>query len=477
MLLNRRIFVTFAAALGISVPAALLAQAPAAPSAADKEKAGLAAGIEAVVYGYPLVIMDVTKDKTTNYAGPVAFGGPLNQFANVRAFPDASFKDVVRANVDTLYSSAFLDLGPEPIVMSVPDTGGRYYLMPMMDAWTNVFASPGKRTTGTKAGNFAITGPGWKGALPAGVTEVKSPTNMVWIIGRTQTNGPQDYAAVHKIQDGFKLVPLSKFGKPYTPPPGKVDSSIDMKTPPVEQVARMTTEQFFNRLAMLMQDNPPPASEAPILAKLAKIGIVPGRKFDLSKLDPAVAKGLSQSLPAALSKLSEASSKTGAPVNGWRVPPMILGRYGSEYGVRAVVALVGLGANLPEDAVYPSVYVDADGKPLDAANRYVIHFAKDQTPPVHAFWSITMYDPHSFFVPNSINRYAVSSWMPLVKNADGSLDIYVQATSPGKDKEANWLPAPASGAFNMTMRMYWPHEKAPSIIDGSWKPPVVKKVQ
>jgi len=477
MLLNRRIFVTFAAALGISVPAALLAQAPAAPSAADKEKAGLAAGVEAVVYGYPLVIMDVTKDKTTNYAGPVAFGGPLNQFANVRAFPDASFKDVVRANVDTLYSSAFLDLGPEPIVMSVPDTGGRYYLMPMMDAWTNVFASPGKRTTGTKAGNFAITGPGWKGALPAGVTEVKSPTNMVWIIGRTQTNGPQDYAAVHKIQDGFKLVPLSKFGKPYMPPPGKVDPSIDMKTPPVEQVARMTTEQFFNRLAMLMKDNPPPASEAPILAKLAKIGIVPGRKFDPSKLDPAVAKGLSQSLPAALSKLSEASSKTGAPVNGWRVPPMILGRFGSEYGVRAVVALVGLGANLPEDAVYPSVYVDADGKPLDAANRYVIHFAKDQTPPVHAFWSITMYDPHSFFVPNSINRYAVSSWMPLVKNADGSIDIYVQATSPGKGKEANWLPAPPSGAFNMTMRMYWPNEKAPSIIDGSWKPPVVKKVQ
>ena len=477
MLLNRRIFVTFAAALGISVPAALLAQAPAAPSAADKEKAGLAAGVEAVVYGYPLVIMDVTKDKTTNFAGPVAFGGPLNQFANVRAFPDASFKDVVRANVDTLYSSAFLDLGPEPIVMSVPDTGGRYYLMPMMDAWTNVFASPGKRTTGTKAGNFAITGPGWKGALPAGVTEVKSPTNMVWIIGRTQTNGPQDYAAVHKIQDGFKLVPLSKFGKPYTPPPGKVDSSIDMKTPPVEQVARMTTEQFFNRLAMLMQDNPPPASEAPILAKLAKIGIVPGRKFDPSKLDPAVAKGLSQSLPAALSKLNESSSKTGAPVNGWRVPPMILGRYGSEYGVRAVVALVGLGANLPEDAVYPSVYVDADGKPLDAANRYVIHFSKDQTPPVHAFWSITMYDPHSFFVPNSMNRYAISSWMPLVKNADGSIDIYVQATSPGKDKEANWLPAPASGAFNMTMRMYWPNEKAPSIIDGSWKPPVVKEVQ
>ncbi|MFO1407922.1 MAG: DUF1254 domain-containing protein [Steroidobacteraceae bacterium] len=475
MLLNRRLIVTLAAAAGLAAPAVACAQAPAADAA--KEKAALEAGIEAVVYGYPLVIMDVTKKKTTNFAAPAAFGAPVNQFCNVRAFPDASFKDVVRANVDTLYSSVFLDLAAEPIVLSVPDTHGRYYLMPMMDAWTNVFASPGKRTTGTKAGHFAITGPGWKGTLPSGVTEVKSPTNMVWIIGRTQTNGPQDYAAVHAIQDGYRLVPLSKFGRPYTAPPGKVDPAVDMKTPPVEQVAKMTSAQFFDRFAHLLKDNPPPASEAPILAKLAKIGIVPGQPFDPSKLDPAVAKGLSQALPAALAKLNEASAKTGAPVNGWRVPPMVLGQYGSQYGVRAAVAMFGLGANVPADAVYPSVYVDADGQPLDGAHRYVIHFDKGQVPPVEAFWSVTMYDPHSFFVANSINRYAVSSWMPLVKNADGSIDLYVRHDSPGKDKEANWLPAPASGAFNMTMRMYWPSEKAPSIIDGSWKPPGVKKAQ
>ena len=473
MLPTRRMLATLAAAL-VAAPLALHAQAPAE---AAKTQAALAAGVEAVVYGYPLVIMDVTKRKTTNFAAPVAFGGPVNQFANVRAFPDASFKDVVRANVDTLYSSAFLDLSAGPLVMSVPDTGGRYYLMPMLDAWTNVFASPGKRTTGTGAGHFAITGPGWQGKLPAGVTEIKAPTNLVWIIGRTQTNGPDDYAAVHRIQDGYKLVPLSKFGQPYTPPPGRVDPSVDMKTPPVEQVANMTSAQFFDRFARLLKDNPPPASEAPILAKLAKIGIVPGQPFDPSKLDPAVAKGLEQALPTALAKLNEAASKTGAPVNGWRVPPMILGQYGSEFGVRAAVAMFGLGANLPEDAVYPSVYVDADGQPLDAANRYVIHFEQGQAPPVHAFWSVTMYDPHSFFVPNAINRYAVSSWMPLAKNADGSVDIYVQHASPGKGKEANWLPAPASGAFNMTLRMYWPTEKAPSVIDGSWKPPAVRKVQ
>ena len=225
-----------------------------------------------------------------------------------------------------------------------------------------------------------------------------------------------------------------------------------------------------------MRSNPPPASEAPVLEKLKAIGIVPGEKFDPSGLDPAVARGLEQSVQAALAKLETASKETGAPVNGWRVPPMVLGDFGTEYGARAVVALIGLGANLPQDAVYPSAFVDGAGQPLDGANRYVIHFDKDSTPPVQAFWSITMYDATSFFVANPINRYAISSWMPLRKNADGSLDIYVQAASPGKDKESNWLPA-ASAPFNVTLRMYWPTETPPSIMDGSWKPPAVTKVQ
>ncbi len=439
-----------------------------------KEKAALEAGVEAVVYGLPLVIMDITKAKTTNVEKPEALAAPVNQFVNLRSFPDASFKDVVRPNVDTLYSSAFLDLAAEPIVLSVPDTHGRYYLMPMLDAWTNVFASPGKRTTGTKAGNFAITGPDWKGTLPAGVKELKSPTNMAWIIGRTQTNGPADYPAVHAIQDGYKLTPLSSFGKRYVAPQGKVDPDVDMKTPPLEQLQKMSAETFFDRLATLLKANPPPASEAPILEKLKTIGLVPGEKFELAKLDPAVAKGLKYSVEVALEKLQTASKETGAGVNGWRVPPMILGNYGSDYGVRAVVALIGLGANLPQDAVYPSIFVDADGSPFDSANRYVIHFDKGATPPVDAFWSVTLYDNDGFFIANPINRFAISSWMPVKKNADGSVDLYVQRDSPGKDKEANWLPS-GDKAFNLTLRMYWPKEKPPSILDGSWAPPAVKR--
>lgn len=452
------------------------AAAATAPGSAEREKQVLAAGVEAVVYGLPLVIMDLTRAKTTNVARPHGFVAPTNQFIHVRGFPDASFKDIVRANVDTLYSSAFLDLRAEPIVLSVPDTKGRYYLMPMLDAWTNVFASPGKRTTGTKAARFAITGPGWSGTLPAGLTRIEAPTNMAWIIGRTQTNGPGDYAAVHEVQEGFTLVPLSSLGKPYTPPEGVVDPGLDMKTAPVDKLKAMSSTAFFDRLAMLMKDNPPPASEAPVLAKLRAIGIVPGEKFDPSKLDPAVARGLEQALPVALQKLLAASKQTGAPVNGWRVPSMILGSYGTDYGTRAVVALVGLGANLPEDAVYPSAYVDGEGQPLNGAHRYVIRFAPGSTPPVQAFWSITLYDSNSFFVANPQNRYAVSSWMPLAKNADGSLDIHVQQESPGKGKESNWLPAP-DGDFNVTLRMYWPNAQAPTIMDGSWQPPAVTKIE
>jgi hypothetical protein len=452
------------------------AEAEAKAAAEAREKEGIQAGVEAVVYGLPLVIMDVTRAKITNVAKPEAFAAPINQFVHVRAFPDASFRDVVRANVDTLYSSAFLDLSREPVILSVPDTRGRYYLMPMLDGWTNIFASPGKRTTGTRAGHFAITGPGWTGELPKGVQELKSPTSMVWIIGRTQTNGPKDYPAVHAIQDGYKLTPLSAFGKPYKAPEGVIDPSVDMKTPPVDQLRNMSAEAFFNRMAALLKSNPAPASEAPILEKLAKVGIAPGEKWDASKLDPDFARGMQKAVAVAMEKLDAASKETGAPVNGWRVPPMVLGNFGAEYGARAVVALVGLGANLPQDAVYPSAFVDGDGKPLSGANKYVVRFEKDAAPPVNAFWSVTMYDPASFFVPNALNRYAISSWMPLKRNADGSVELYLQHESPGRDKEANWLPAPA-GEFNVTLRMYWPKDQPPSIIDGSWKPPAVARVQ
>jgi len=418
--------------------------------------------------------VDVTKRVQTNVEEPNHNGhAPVNQFSNFLKYRTAAYKDVVRMNVDTLYSFAWLDLSKEPIILSVPDTDGRYYLMPVLDAYTNVFTSPGKRTTGTKAGYFAIVGPDWNGTLPDGVKELKSPTNTAMIAGRTQANGPADYDIVNALQEQYKLTPLSAFGKPYTPPKGVVDPNIDTKTPPVEQVSKMDAATFFKRLATLLKSNPPPTADAPVLAKLAKIGIVPGQDFDISKLDPAIAKGLQKCVQAALTKLRAAAKQMGKPVNGWSVPPMNLANFGTAYGVRAVVALVGLGANLPQDAVYPSAFVDGNGEPLTGRNRYVVHFDKEQMPPVNAFWSITMYNAESFFVDNPLNRYNLAGWMPLVYNADGSLDLHFQKDPPGKDKEANWLPAPA-GEFSVTLRMYWPKESA---LDGTWRPPAVHRIK
>jgi hypothetical protein len=427
-------------------------------------------GVEAYIFGYPLVLMDATKQMGTNVPKPGENAAPVNQFGQKRTFPDDTFNAVVSPNADTLYSFAFLDLSKEPMVLSVPDMGNRYYLMEMLDGSTNVFACPGTRTTGNGKADFAIVGPKWAGTVPAGVQEIKSPTNMVWIIGRTQTNGRDDYAAVHAIQDEYKLTPLSALGKSYSPPDNvPVASDIDMKTAPVEQVSKMDAATFFGRLNALMKDNPPFAADVDAMKRFSTIGVGPGKNFDLKGLAPSVAKELETSVRDAQSKIiTEARAGHGKIVNGWEFMDNF-GRYGTDYLWRAVVALIGLGANLPEDAVYPRATKDVEGQPFSGSNRYVIQFAKGQLPPVDAFWSITMYNSNQFFVKNPIQRYAIGDRDKLNFNNDGSLTLYVQNESPGDGKESNWLPAPKDN-FNLFMRLYWPRKE---ILSGSWKPPAV----
>ncbi|HZY85181.1 MAG TPA: DUF1254 domain-containing protein, partial [Gemmataceae bacterium] len=367
-------------------------------AAAPKEKATLSEeeafqlGTEAYVYGYPLVTMEMTRRVMTNAAEPKDNHAPMGQFYNARTYPDAAFKDVTAPNADTLYSLAWLDVGKEPYVLSLPDEGDRYYLMPMLSGWTDVFQVPGKRTTGDKAQTYAITGPGWKGTLPEGVKELKSPTSMVWVLGRTYCTGtPEDYKAVHALQDKYKLVPLSAYGKPYTPPTGTVDQKIDMKTPVREQVNRMDAGAYFKLLAALMKDNPPAAADAPMVATLAKLGIEPGKDFDVRTLDPAVAAGLQKAPKAALEKVVAHMKEAGKVANGW-VFPYPAGVYGTDYLQRATVAYFGLGANRTKDAVYPTSELAPDGKPYDGANKYEMTFPKGQMPPVNGFWSLTMYN-------------------------------------------------------------------------------------
>jgi hypothetical protein len=444
---------------------------PAQAEAISEEEAH-SIGVDAYLYFYSLVTMDVTRKQLTNQEPtPGGIGGPMNSFANVDAFPTADMRVVVRPNFDTLYSSGWLDLTKEPVVVSVPDTGGRYYLLPMLDMWTNVFASPGWRTTGTKAGNFLVTLPGWSGPVPDGMTRIDAPTPYVWIIGRTKTGGPADYDAVHKIQAGYKITPLSQWGGEPKPPEVKIDPGVDMKTPPKKQVDTMPADKFFAYAAELIKLHPPHITDQPIIARLKRIDFEPGKSFDLDQADPAVKKGL-ESAPEDAQKLMAWKLPTLARVaNGWSLNTDTMGVYGNYYLKRAIVTQLGLGANLPEDAIYPLNLADDTGKPLDGANAYTIHFDKGQTPPANAFWSVTLYDREGFQVANPLNRFAVSSWMPFKTNADGSLDLYFQNESPGGDKEANWLPAP-KGPFNLTMRIYAPKSDA---LTGKWDPPPVVK--
>ncbi|QOZ50301.1 hypothetical protein XH90_02200 [Bradyrhizobium sp. CCBAU 53338] len=429
---------------------------------------------DAYVFGYPLVTMEMTRRVMTNMASVEGTRGPMGQFVKLRTYPDASFRDVTAPNADTLYTTAWIDVGDEPWVLSIPDMKDRYFLFPMLDGWTNVFQVPGKRTTGTKAQTYAITGPGWTGTLPAGVKEYKSPTSIVWILGRIYCTGTQaDYAAVHAAQDEFKLVPLSAYGKSYTPPPGKVDQSVDMKTAVRDQVNRMDAAAYFSLLAQLMKRNPPAAADAAEVAKFAKIGLVPGKDFDAGKLDAVFAKRIPQVAFDRIMvqfKINKAIRNT----NGWAFDSQT-GVYGTDYLNRALVTAIGLGANRIQDACYPTSQKDSDGKEYVGSNKYVMRFPKGQLPPVGGFWSLTMYDEKYFFVANPINRYSISARQSLKPNPDGTIELYIQKDSPGVDKESNWLPAPA-GKFVLMLRMYWPNEKAPSIINGSWSPPAVRKV-
>jgi hypothetical protein len=429
---------------------------------------------DAYIYGYPLVTMEMTRRVMTNVAAPEGTRSPMSQFVKARHYPDASFRDVTAPNADTLYTTAWIDVGAEPWVLSIPDMKGRYALLPMLDGWTTVFQVPGKRTTGTGAQTYAITGPGWKGTLPTGVKEYKSPTNMVWILGRIYCTGtPEDYAAVHALQDEFKLVPLSAHGKTYTPPAGRVDPAIDMKTAVRDQVNRMDAVAYFTLLSQLMKANPPAAADAPALTKFARIGLVPGKDFDASKLNADFAKRIPEVANDRI-MIQFKINKEVKNINGWAFTTKT-GLYGTDYLMRALVTAIGLGANRPEDAVYPTSQKDAEDRSYDGANKYVMRFPKGQLPPVRGFWSLTMYDSNYFFVANPLNRFSISARQNLKSNPDGSVDLYIQKDSPGPDKESNWLPAPA-GKFILMLRMYWPNENNPSIINGSWTIPPVKKV-
>ncbi|WP_037864294.1 DUF1254 domain-containing protein [Streptomyces sp. NRRL S-340] len=432
---------------------------------------------EAWVFGYPLLTAAATEEAMT--AIPARDddrrAAPVNQFVYLRRTPDASFTEVVSPNADTLYSSAWLDLSEEPLVLTLPDFGDRFWMVPILTAWSDVFAVPGRRQNGSTAGPFLIVGPAWSEPAPPGLTLLKSPTALNWIVARYATSGPADFPDVHRLQDQTRLIPLSQWtGDPgdYTPPTDvPVPSGVDTTTPPVDKVESLSGRQYFSRLNQLMTANPPNAADAAFLERVATVGVAPGASLDelpsevVAALDASAAQG-----PETLRTMMGRAESHGADTSTWTVHRG-LGDYGTDYGKRAVIAKFGYGANLDADALYPHATTDADGKPLNGAHSYVLHFDAGQTPPAKGFWSLTMMNDRQLFVDNPLDRYAIGDRSAMKPNPDGSLDIHIQAASPGPDRESNWLPAPPD-SFNVILRLYWPDEPA---LTGTWTPPPIRR--
>lgn len=429
-------------------------------------KSKLVQGGQAYVYGYPLILMDKTKrvmlPDTTR----------INHFTHSSVFPDHEFRNVVRPNNDTLYSIAWLDLEQEPVVLSVPNTDGRYYVMPLMDASTNVFATIGKRTTGTQAGKYLLSGPNWSRHVPSDLIHVRSPTNSVWVIGRIQTNTLSDVTAVQALQKQFGLATLSDYFKGKT---NMAYSLVDVKggsgLDPSSEIDDLSVIEFFTQLGELISVTQLPNKDDVALNNLSILGVNQRTGFDQSSINRIELWLLEKAFAIAKQRLADKINNSEPTENGWVVLRQGLGNYGADYGLRAAVAKVGLGALPPEEAAYPNAKVDGGHQPLNGRNSYVLHFAANELPPVNAFWSLAMYDKNGFFIENKIGRYSIGSRDELKLNTDGSLTIVIQRDKPVSGA-ANWLPCPDS-EFAVTLRLYLPRKE---FLDGSWVLPAIERV-
>ena len=427
---------------------------------------------EAYIYGVPLIDQyRVMHAFSIDKANP-QYKGPFNTILNIaRVFTpdDTAF---VTPNSDTPYSFAGLDLRAEPVVITVPKIEAkRYYVFQLMDLYTFNFAYIGTRATGNNGGHFMIVGPGWKGDKPNAIAKViHSETQVVSVVGRTQLFNPGDLDNVRKIQAGYRIRTLSEF---FVSPAPRAAPAINWPKPLSPGEARGSLE-FFNQLAFLLQFGMPPhKSEEALRKRLASIGIVPGKRLDVAKLPPAMAAAMKAGMADGQQAIDARRAALGGKTDTLFGTRDYLK---SDFVARATGTQVGIGANSRQEAMVPIYDKDADGQPLDGRYRYTLRFAKGDLPPVNAFWSLTMYDlPNQLLVKNPIDRYLINSPMlpSLKRDPDGGLTIYVQSDSPGKDKQANWLPAP-KGPFMAAMRYYLPK---PQLLEGQWTSPPMQRTR
>lgn len=451
---------------------AMCVMTPASVASASIDEAREIA-VETYVYAYPVILTELTRRLAMS-----APAGAMNRINHRREFPDPRATAVVRPNADTLYSVVWFDVAKEPQVFTIPDSQGRYYLLQFMDMWTDTFAVPGTRTTGNQAQTIVLASADWSGNVPAGALLIRSPTAMGWMIGRVQTNGANDYANVHEFQNGMSLRPLSVYEKSatsaYTPPKTPVDPSWELTAPPVVLIERLSAQKYFELFAELMNNNPPHANDYSMIHRMARLGIEPAKSSAYATASSELKQALDGAASIALPAIKRGFEGVGIAKNGWQIATSAIGTYGTDYRARAQIAFGGFGANPIEDALYPGALADLNGNPFSSDKRYVLHFSKEQLPPVRAFWSLAMYDARQVFSANPINRYSIGDRDALKLNADGSLDLYIQRESPGAAKESNWLPTPTQGTFSMTLRLYWPK---PAALNGEWVPPAIREVK
>ena len=425
---------------------------------------------QAYLYGYPIVIMDETRKSMQ--AGYTETDKRVNRFTHIQLFPDHNFRNVVRPNVDTLYSIAWLDLSKEPVVLTVPDMQGHYYVMPFMDAWTNVFASVGSRETGSQAGKYFITGPKWGGKTPDNMQVIQAPSNMLWLIGRIQTNGLTDIPLVANLQSGFNLQTLSDLktnSKPISYLQTKSDETSDID--PYKIVDQLSAVEFFDALSKLIKSQGALTEDKVAIDNLKNLGLNFSVENHTYLANPVKSWLMDKALGITKNKIKEGIEDRSDNENGWMVRRSGIGRYGKNYTIRTAVAMIGLGALAPEEAVYPNAIVDSDNEVLTGKSQYKIHFPAGELPPVDAFWSLTMYDENGFLIESSINRYAIGDRDNLKFNTDGSLDIFIQHDKPEKNS-SNWLPTP-EGEFAVTLRLYLPKKE---FLNSDWKLPAIQRV-
>ena len=350
--------------------------------------------MDAYVYGFPLVLMDITRRR-----GLLSVA-QMNRFYHQKELSTPQFTQVVRPNVDTLYSSAWLNLKDGPLLLHVPNTANRYYLLPMLDAYSNVFASVGARTTGTDERVFIIVGPSWQGALPSNIPIIFAPTNTVWITGRTQTNGPKDYPEVHAIQNKYMLTRVNQLNRNNVDSFSR-DQIILSEQSPKELLTSMDAPTFFHLMMELMYKNPPyPAIQSTEMTlKLRTLGLIPSDDFNFYKLHPLIQRALINAIRQGPSYIQTAGDQmlNKSQFNGWSMLLTNIGYYGTDYLQRAVIAMTLFGANIPQDSVYAYNFVDNNNVPLDGKCNYKIRFNSGQLPPANAFWSVTLYNSDGFW--------------------------------------------------------------------------------